>query len=254
MGSIGTAYTENTPVPSPYCPRQDPPRLRLERRQMVVAMGEVVRFKRFPGQGPKVRRVRRRMRPPPWLPLVILVGAAAAIHFAAEPPAAAIHFAAESPAAAIHSASGSPGAAVAGQAGGDIVGQASVVDGDTIAIRNTLIRFYGIDAPEASQRCTDAAGSSYRCGRDSTIALAGMVRGKTIDCDRKDTDQYGRAVAICTADGVNLNAAMVESGLAVAYRRYSPAYAQNEEHAKQARRGLWAGSFEMPEEYRHRGH
>jgi endonuclease YncB( thermonuclease family) len=35
----------------------------------------------------------------------------------------------------------------------NLAGQASVIDGDTIEIHGTRIRFWGIDAPESSQLC-----------------------------------------------------------------------------------------------------
>jgi endonuclease YncB( thermonuclease family) len=43
---------------------------------------------------------------------------------------------------------------------------------------------------------------------------------------------------------------MVDSGFAVAYRQHSLAYVPNEERAKTAKKGLWAGSFQMPSDYR----
>src|SRR3954451_17310789 len=36
-----------------------------------------------------------------------------------------------------------------------IIGQASVVDGDTIEVQGRRIRLFGIDAPEATQFCFD---------------------------------------------------------------------------------------------------
>ena len=44
----------------------------------------------------------------------------------------------------------------------------------------------------------------------------------------------------------------IDRGLAVAYRHYSLKYVPNEDQAKSAKRGLWAGTFEMPREYRAR--
>jgi hypothetical protein len=38
---------------------------------------------------------------------------------------------------------------------------------------------------------------------------------------------------------------------AIAYRHYSNDYVSAEETAKAAKRGLWAGTFEMPSDYRH---
>lgn len=43
---------------------------------------------------------------------------------------------------------------------------------------------------------------------------------------------------------------MVASGHALAFRRYSTDYVSAEETARNNRRGLWAGTFEMPSEVR----
>ena len=59
----------------------------------------------------------------------------------------------------------------------DLIGQASVVDGDTLEIHGTRIRLWGVDAPESSQLCRGADSNLYRCGAkaandlDSFIAL-----------------------------------------------------------------------------------
>ena len=127
---------------------------------------------------------------------------------------------------------------------------AVVVDGDTIIVNGTRVRLYAIDAPEGKQQCKDAAGSLYACGEVSTTALRDMVRGKAVRCDGHGSDEYERVVAICYADGIDLNAELVESGMAVAYRDISSLYVPNEERAKQNRRGMWAGSFQMPWDYR----
>ena len=129
-------------------------------------------------------------------------------------------------------------------------GTVFVVDGDSINIGRERIRLYGIDAPEALQTCKDSAGAVYDCGQRSTEALKNLLRGKTIRCESRGNDEYGRVVAICVADGVDVNAQQVESGMAVAYRDITTLYVSNEETAKQNRRGLWAGSFELPWDYR----
>ena len=36
----------------------------------------------------------------------------------------------------------------------DVTGKPRIVDGDTIHIGKTKIRFHGIDAPESKQKCT----------------------------------------------------------------------------------------------------
>ena len=135
--------------------------------------------------------------------------------------------------------------------GREIVGAVRVGDGDSIDIGETRIRFHGIDAVELAQRCRDGAGQDFACGEDAKRALEELVRGKAVRCDeRYGVDQYGRIAAVCTADGLDLNAAMVDTGYAVAFRQHSLAYVPNEERAKAAKKGLWAGSFEMPWDFR----
>lgn len=131
-----------------------------------------------------------------------------------------------------------------------IVGRASVTDGDTIVIHGTRIRLFGIDAPESAQLCQDAAGKDYRCGQRAALALSDRIGEAPISCEPRDTDRYGRTVAVCRKGAEDLNAWMVEQGHAVAFRRYSTAYVGQEGAARAAKRGIWAGTFEEPSEYR----
>ena len=48
----------------------------------------------------------------------------------------------------------------------------------------------------------------------------------------------------------NINAYMVFYGYAVAYLRYSEKYLEQQEDAKGFKSGLWAGNFDMPEDWR----
>lgn len=132
----------------------------------------------------------------------------------------------------------------------DLEGRPTVVDGDSFTIQ---IRLHGIDAPEARQTCKSESGRDYPCGQKANDALMKMTHGKVVSCEKKDQDtKYGRPVAVCYADGVDLGAAMVAQGWAVAYRKYSNDYVQQEEQARIAKRGMWAGTFEMPDAYRSR--
>lgn len=131
-----------------------------------------------------------------------------------------------------------------------IVGRATVIDGDTIDIQGQQIRFFGIDAPESAQTCRDGQGRDYRCGQRATRALADKIGQRTVACEQREIDQYRRIVAVCRVGNQDLNEWLVREGLAVAYRRYSTAYVRAEDEAKAARRGIWAGGFTRPDEYR----
>ena len=122
-------------------------------------------------------------------------------------------------------------------------------DGDSLMVGNREVRLFGIDAPEYSQRCT-RGGAQWSCGAEATERLSALVTGREVRCRQISTDQYHRTVAKCSVGGTDINAAMTESGFAVAYRRYSSDYVPFEERAKSAKRGLWSGTFEAPREYR----
>lgn len=134
-----------------------------------------------------------------------------------------------------------------------IVGVASVIDGDTIEIHGTRIRFHGIDAPESRQECTRPNSATWRCGQQSALALAERIGRTTIRCLPRDRDRYGRVVAVCFKDGEDLNRWLVRNGWAVAYRKYSADYVADEAIARSAKANIWSGTFEMPWDWRPHG-
>lgn len=142
-----------------------------------------------------------------------------------------------------------PPLASTGASAGQIEGGVSAIDGDSL---NMQIRLFGIDTPEAVQICKDDQGRDYPCGQVASDALAKLVQDKIVSCKVKTRDRYGRPVAICYADNIDIGGALVDAGVAVAFRKYSDKYVANEERARAARRGLWAGTFEMPWDYRER--
>lgn len=135
-----------------------------------------------------------------------------------------------------------------------IVGIPVRTDGDTLRLGTQRIRRYGIDAPERHQGCQHADGTAWTCGADATKALAGFIGGRSVSCDKRDVDPYQRIVAVCAVAGQDLGLWLVSNGWALAYRlayrRYSSDYVVAEDQARKAKRGLWAGAFQPPWEYR----
>ena len=132
----------------------------------------------------------------------------------------------------------------------EISGVPIITDGDTIKILNKRIRFHGIDTPEKKQICTRNS-KEYSCGKEATKALKRKISDKSVTCKVRDKlDRYKRYVGVCFLDDVNLNKWMVRNGYAVAYRRYSKDYIEDENYAKKNKIGLWSGYFTHPEKWR----
>jgi endonuclease YncB( thermonuclease family) len=131
-----------------------------------------------------------------------------------------------------------------------LTGRASIIDGDTLDIQGRRVRLFGIDAPESAQTCVDGRGQSYRCGQRATQALWGKIGGRTVECEGRDVDRYGRTVAVCRVGAEDINAAMVREGWAVAYLQFSRSYLWAELQARASGRGLWSGDFLRPADWR----
>jgi endonuclease YncB( thermonuclease family) len=134
----------------------------------------------------------------------------------------------------------------------DLTGSARVIDGDTIAVGFQHVRLQGIDAPETDQVCLDAQGERWTCGLAARERLSAHIAGRAVRCASRGEDRYGRMLATCSAGGENLNGWMVREGWALAYVQYSREYIGDEAAARAQRRGMWAGAFIAPWDWRHR--
>ena len=140
-----------------------------------------------------------------------------------------------------------------------ILGDAKVIDGDTIKIDKKKIRLFGIDAPEKEQTCKKKYKNflifnfqkDYKCGEESTLALLNKLKDKKVKCILKDIkDKYKRNIGTCFVENQDINGWLVKNGYALAYRRYSKKYVLNEQHAKENKLGIWRGTFIKPEKWR----
>jgi|GEM_PF-1345691 len=140
-------------------------------------------------------------------------------------------------------------------------GAGRVFNGDTIRIDGRTFRLWGIDAPELIQAC-QLDGRNYGCGREAAAYLRTLLapeRGSAADapppqvvCEPRAADQFGRPAAVCRLGDMDLGAEMVRAGWALAFAPHGTDYAPLEAEARAALRGLWAGSFEAPWDWRAR--
>lgn len=135
---------------------------------------------------------------------------------------------------------------------GKVVG---ISDGDTVTVlteehRQVKIRIAGIDAPEKRQAFGQAAKD----------AMSDCAFGKQAGVEWKRLDRYGRTIGKLTVDGVDCGLRQIELGLAWHYKAYEreqaaadrSAYAEAENAARSARRGLWSDAQPIPPwEFRH---
>jgi endonuclease YncB( thermonuclease family) len=126
-------------------------------------------------------------------------------------------------------------------------GEARVSDGDTLRFGNDRVRLVGLDAPELDQTCTDEGGATWPCGRESSRRLREFIGDGAVTCETEGRDQYGRYLGRCAAHGNDLGAMLVAEGLAVAS---FPSYGSEEAQARREKRGIWAGEFSTPRQWR----
>jgi endonuclease YncB( thermonuclease family) len=124
-----------------------------------------------------------------------------------------------------------------------------VSDGDTLWVRPAeggrpvKVRIEGIDAPEICQ-----AG-----GRDARRALERRVLRRTVQLETVARDDWGRRIARVSLDGQDVGERLVSEGHAWSdrYRDRPGPYAQQEQAARVARRGLFAAPEPMlPRDFR----
>jgi endonuclease YncB( thermonuclease family) len=129
----------------------------------------------------------------------------------------------------------------------DLTGQASIIAGDTLEIHGTRIRLWGVDAPESSQLCRGDDSIQYRCGGRAANDLDAFIAKRLVSCTPITLDRYGRTVASCSVDGMDLGDWLVRNGLALDWPQYSKGlYDKVQREAEHAGRGMWAGSYVAP--------
>ncbi len=132
----------------------------------------------------------------------------------------------------------------------DISGVPRIREGDQITIGTSRIRLGGIDAPSVDQLCLDSKGERWACGVAARDELIHHADNKSWTCHVNQTDRRGRSIARCEVDGEDIQQWMVKNGWALAYERFSHDYDADEKAAREAKAGMWQGTFIAPWDWR----
>ena len=143
---------------------------------------------------------------------------------------------------------------------GSLTGGAQVENAGLIEIRDVSVHLYGVDAPLEEQRCL-LNGLDYACGLLARAHLMELIAGQNQVCRTERNKDDGNIYGLCgqagpggrdMADGAtSLNEMMIEDGWAVAARGAPRDYVRLEAAARGNKRGMWAGQFVRPAEWRH---
>ena len=146
---------------------------------------------------------------------------------------------------------------------GTIEARPNVTDGDTYQFS---VRLFGIDTPETRQVCASASGQFYYCGsgardfQDDLFDVSESGRAtETVACTFTGAVTYGRAVASCKVNGLDVGEQIIRAGWALAYREFldghplEDKYLDAEADAESRKLGMWQGEFVTPSDWRNRG-
>ena len=129
----------------------------------------------------------------------------------------------------------------------------AITDGDTLKRNGVRYRLEGIDAPEINQICT-LNNQDWECGLAAALYLEQLHGIEGFECEDLGQDRYKRILARCYIfkddNRMDIGSIMVREGYALAYRRYSNDYIDEEELAKENKKGLWGSEFIKPWEWR----
>ena len=126
-----------------------------------------------------------------------------------------------------------------------------IVDGDTLEVAGQRCGSKALTPPKLRNPAGRRAATATRVGEHATQALRTRIGPDAVTCTVEGRDRYMRALGMCyAADGTDLNGWLVSQGHALAYRKYSTTYVPQEDQARAAQAGLWAGEFVPPWDWR----
>lgn len=120
-----------------------------------------------------------------------------------------------------------------------------VIEGDFMEVFDGIklrkVRLYGIDAPELNQRF----------GNESVKFLEELVHRRNVNVEVITEDIYGRAVALVTLGGKNINEIMIRDGYAWVYEEHCnksecQQWRREQDQARALKKNIWSEEAPQP--------
>lgn len=128
----------------------------------------------------------------------------------------------------------------------EIEGIAEVRSANEIGVGGTTVHLYGAVAPRPDETC-DTGERRYQCGIVAWAELIRLADGHRLSCDiERQRNGGGPSYATCYVGERDINESLVRSGWAEASENIER-YRVDQEDARRARRGLWAGRIRPPD-------
>jgi endonuclease YncB( thermonuclease family) len=132
----------------------------------------------------------------------------------------------------------------------EISGRAIAITGDLMRVDGALVRISGVEAPESRQPCYRANGRRWNCTSAAKSNLARVVRGRRVICTPSGENTGGYVIAQCSIGEADLATELVRSGSVFAVSSYFSSLGGEEDAARKAKKGIWQGEIQRPQEWR----
>tara|TARA_B100000315_G_scaffold125690_1_gene115503 strand:- start:333 stop:1166 length:834 start_codon:yes stop_codon:yes gene_type:complete len=125
------------------------------------------------------------------------------------------------------------------------IGNARIVDGNTIDLSGEHIRLLGINSPDLHQVCLLEENMSFPCGEDSKNFLSDLILDRALTCRGQKRDRNNNLIARCFIGEQDIGRKMVLEGKAFSKRKPID-YLKDEKRAREGKRGMWQwDSFDL---------
>ena len=132
----------------------------------------------------------------------------------------------------------------------ELSGRAIAIAGDLMRVDGVVVRVANVEAPQSRQPCFRADGRRWDCASAAKSGLARVVRGQRVTCTPSGQDADGYVSAQCSVGESDVATELVRNGYVFAVSSFFSSLGSEEEAARNAKKGIWQGEIQRPQEWR----